>query len=206
MVGASLLEFNHSMRVLINLSISLLHYCNFNMGNKICCDETHQKPSEIEKLDEEIVRNISVVEVVPPPIPRAKKTRNCHPHPHIKSLKNTIMSTKTTATLHNKKKYCCRSCGPESTRSCKTIVHSHLSRFLWRGVGQDSGTAPQIRGGRVFRITWRSNAFVMQEGVKPNGLGRMHKEDGSLYVGYFSHGRAHGRGVFIFPNGSFYDG
>jgi hypothetical protein len=46
----------------------------------------------------------------------------------------------------------------------------------------------------------------MQEGVKPNGLGRMHKEDGSLYVGYFSHGRAHGRGVFIFPNGSLYDG
>jgi len=47
---------------------------------------------------------------------------------------------------------------------------------------------------------------MMQEGVKPNGLGRMFKEDGSLYVGYFSHGRAHGRGVFIFPNGSFYDG
>ena len=47
---------------------------------------------------------------------------------------------------------------------------------------------------------------MMQEGVKPNGLGRMFKEDGSLYVGYFSHGRAHGRGVFIFLNGSFYDG
>jgi hypothetical protein len=42
--------------------------------------------------------------------------------------------------------------------------------------------------------------------VKPNGLGRMYKEDGSHYVGYFSHGRAHGRGVFIFHDGSFYSG
>jgi hypothetical protein len=46
----------------------------------------------------------------------------------------------------------------------------------------------------------------MQEGVKPNGLGQMYKGDGSVYIGYFSHGRAHGRGVFIFNNGSFYNG
>jgi hypothetical protein len=46
----------------------------------------------------------------------------------------------------------------------------------------------------------------MQEGVRPNGLGKMYKEDGSLYVGYFSHGKAHGRGAFVFHNGSFYDG
>lgn len=74
------------------------------MGNKICCDETHQKPSEIEKLDEEIVRNISVVEVVSLPIPRVKKTRNSLPHPLRNSLKNTTTFNKTAAIPLNKKK------------------------------------------------------------------------------------------------------
>ena len=34
----------------------------------------------------------------------------------------------------------------------------------------------------------------------------MHKNNGSLYLGYFDHGRAHGRGAFIFENGSYYQG
>lgn len=34
----------------------------------------------------------------------------------------------------------------------------------------------------------------------------MYKEDGSLYIGHFDGGKAHGAGVFIFPNGSYYKG
>jgi hypothetical protein len=34
----------------------------------------------------------------------------------------------------------------------------------------------------------------------------MYKEDGSLYIGHFNHGKAEGKGVFIFPNGSYYNG
>jgi hypothetical protein len=34
----------------------------------------------------------------------------------------------------------------------------------------------------------------------------MHKPDGSLFLGYFSHGKANGNGVYIFNNGSFYSG
>lgn len=34
----------------------------------------------------------------------------------------------------------------------------------------------------------------------------MYKQNGGLYLGWFDHGKAHGRGAFIFPNGAFYDG
>lgn len=34
----------------------------------------------------------------------------------------------------------------------------------------------------------------------------MLKEDGSVYIGHFDHGKAQGAGVFIFPNGSYYKG
>ena len=34
----------------------------------------------------------------------------------------------------------------------------------------------------------------------------MHKPDGSLFLGYFSHGKANGIGTYIFNNGSFYAG
>lgn len=34
----------------------------------------------------------------------------------------------------------------------------------------------------------------------------MYKSDGSLYIGYFRKGKAEGRGVLIFANGSFYQG
>jgi hypothetical protein len=34
----------------------------------------------------------------------------------------------------------------------------------------------------------------------------MYKEDRSLFIGHFSHGKAHGKGAFIFNNGSFYNG
>jgi len=44
------------------------------------------------------------------------------------------------------------------------------------------------------------------DGKIPHGLGKMHKADGSLFLGYFSHGKANGNGVYIFSNGSFYSG
>lgn len=46
----------------------------------------------------------------------------------------------------------------------------------------------------------------MQYTQKPNGLGRMYKPNGSIYIGYFENGRAQGRGVFIFEDGSYYEG
>ena len=46
----------------------------------------------------------------------------------------------------------------------------------------------------------------MQNGNKPNGFGRMYKQNGGVYLGWFDHGRAHGKGAFIFPNGAFYEG
>lgn len=46
----------------------------------------------------------------------------------------------------------------------------------------------------------------IQEKVRPHGIGKMYKEDGSTYIGHFVHGKAHGKGVYIFNNGSFYDG
>lgn len=46
-------------------------YCCFIvikiMGNQICCDENHQKTTELEKLEDEVVQKISVVERVPLP-------------------------------------------------------------------------------------------------------------------------------------------
>lgn len=41
---------------------------------------------------------------------------------------------------------------------------------------------------------------------KPNGFGRMYKVDGSLFIGHFLNGRAHGVGAYIFADGSFYSG
>ena len=34
----------------------------------------------------------------------------------------------------------------------------------------------------------------------------MYKPNGSIYIGYFEHGRASGRGVYIFEDGSYYEG
>lgn len=45
-----------------------------------------------------------------------------------------------------------------------------------------------------------------ESGVRPNGYGRMYKQNGGLYLGWFDHGKAHGKGAFIFPNGAFFDG
>lgn len=42
--------------------------------------------------------------------------------------------------------------------------------------------------------------------AKPNGLGRMYKPNGSIYIGHFDNGRAQGKGVFIFDDGSYYEG
>jgi|LakMenEpi03Aug12_release.lakeMendotaPanAssembly.Ray.scaffolds.fasta_scaffold2813416_1 hypothetical protein len=42
--------------------------------------------------------------------------------------------------------------------------------------------------------------------LKPNGFGRMYKQNGSLYIGNFNHGKAQGKGAFIFADGSYYYG
>jgi len=34
----------------------------------------------------------------------------------------------------------------------------------------------------------------------------MYKHDGSLFIGHFTHGKAHGKGAYIFSDGSFYNG
>lgn len=34
----------------------------------------------------------------------------------------------------------------------------------------------------------------------------MFKQNGDLYIGYFNHGKAEGKGVYIFTNGSYYEG
>lgn len=48
--------------------------------------------------------------------------------------------------------------------------------------------------------------LVDKETLRPDGFGRMYKSDGSLYVGSFKKGKAHGLGAFIFANGSFFQG
>ena len=40
----------------------------------------------------------------------------------------------------------------------------------------------------------------------PHGLGKMYKEDGALFVGRFSHGKAEGEGLYILKDGSYYEG
>lgn len=44
------------------------------------------------------------------------------------------------------------------------------------------------------------------EGNRPNGFGRMYKENGCVYIGHFKEGKAHGKGAFVFTDGSFYQG
>ena len=34
----------------------------------------------------------------------------------------------------------------------------------------------------------------------------MYKENGSVYIGHFEHGKANGKGAYVFPDGSFYQG
>lgn len=40
----------------------------------------------------------------------------------------------------------------------------------------------------------------------PHGYGKLYKKDGSLYVGSFLNGKANGKGVLIFADGSFVNG
>ena len=41
---------------------------------------------------------------------------------------------------------------------------------------------------------------------KPGGFGKLYKKDGSVYIGEFSNGKANGKGVLIYPNGSYAHG
>ena len=34
----------------------------------------------------------------------------------------------------------------------------------------------------------------------------MYKSDGSVYLGYFNHGKAEGKGAYIFNNGAYFNG
>ena len=45
----------------------------------------------------------------------------------------------------------------------------------------------------------------IQNGL-PIGMGRLFKKDGSVHTGEFENGKANGKGVFIFPDGSYYEG
>lgn len=45
----------------------------------------------------------------------------------------------------------------------------------------------------------------MQNGL-PSGWGRLFKNGGGLYVGQFREGKAEGMGLFIFADGSYYEG
>lgn len=45
-----------------------------------------------------------------------------------------------------------------------------------------------------------------ESGIKPNGFGKMYKSDGSVYLGYFNHGKAEGKGAYIFNNGAYFNG
>lgn len=61
-------------------------------------------------------------------------------------------------------------------------------------------------GRRCLRRTiQRSMAEDIQLKI-PHGLGKMYKEDGALFVGRFSHGKAEGEGLYILKDGSYYEG
>jgi hypothetical protein len=45
----------------------------------------------------------------------------------------------------------------------------------------------------------------MQEMI-PDGFGKLHNGDLSRYIGDFSKGKAHGRGIFYWSDGCIYDG
>lgn len=40
----------------------------------------------------------------------------------------------------------------------------------------------------------------------PSGYGRLFKNDGSLYIGQFSNGKAEGQGVLVFKTGAYAKG
>lgn len=40
----------------------------------------------------------------------------------------------------------------------------------------------------------------------PKGCGKVYKKNGSVYVGHFRDGKAEGLGLFVFPDGSYYEG
>ena len=42
--------------------------------------------------------------------------------------------------------------------------------------------------------------------MRPHGLGKMYKDNGGIYIGEFKNGAAHGKGSFVFADGSFYRG
>jgi hypothetical protein len=44
------------------------------------------------------------------------------------------------------------------------------------------------------------------QGTVPHGIGRMYKSDGSLFVGRFVQGRAEGPGLYVLPDGAYFEG
>ena len=68
---------------------------------------------------------------------------------------------------------------------------------------------PQIHAIRRGLLYWRllsCTDFFTKNGARPNGFGRMYKNDGGFYIGFFQNGKAHGRGAYIFQDGSYYEG
>lgn len=44
------------------------------------------------------------------------------------------------------------------------------------------------------------------EGALPHGLGKMYKSDGSFFIGKFEEGRAQGAGLYVLPDGAYFEG
>ena len=40
----------------------------------------------------------------------------------------------------------------------------------------------------------------------PSGFGKLYKKDGTLYIGQFSNAKANGKGVLLYPDGSYANG
>ena len=40
----------------------------------------------------------------------------------------------------------------------------------------------------------------------PNVFGKFYKQDNSFFIGYFKNGKAHGKGAYIFNDGSYFNG
>jgi hypothetical protein len=46
----------------------------------------------------------------------------------------------------------------------------------------------------------------MMKNNLPTGLGKLYKKDGAVYIGHFALGKAEGEGLFIFTDGSYFEG
>lgn len=60
--------------------------------------------------------------------------------------------------------------------------------------------------GMLYYFKKQGNACYIKEGSKPQGFGKIYQKDGGMLIGCFEDGLLNGRGVYILPNGAFYEG